>query len=173
MGLSQALIRGMMLFLGEGYDSPQPLSGIVFFFFWRGGGCFFFLAGGEGYWDASKEKISPATPGCYEQNHQNKKCLVPETSTGSTIRTLLHGKSSLKIDRWRFLQFFKVVWGDYGKPRSTNENFVVSVGWLQIITWKNGYKFHALDHWNMVGGFRVSPAVVKGCRLLKQEVTLR
>ena len=45
MGLSQALSRGMMLFLGEGYDSPQPLSGIFFFsegvgdvfFFWRAG----------------------------------------------------------------------------------------------------------------------------------------
>ena len=54
MGLSQALMRGMLLFLGE----PQPLRGIFFF---RVGDVF--LSGGRGrLLGCFQEKIQPSNP---------------------------------------------------------------------------------------------------------------
>ncbi len=61
------------------------------------------------------------------------------SETGSTISTLLHDKINpkdcqvLSLGDSGFLQFFRVVSSDYGKPRERNANVQlrIEVGFLQ------------------------------------------
>ena len=65
-------------------------------------------------------------------------CLFHQPSTGSTIRTLLHGKINpkdwqvLSLGDVRFLICFRVVSGDYGKPWSISWKHITCV-WTKII----------------------------------------